>query len=28
MNEIFEDTRDMARIWDLYGHLTKENQIS
>ncbi len=24
MNEILEDTRDMARIWDLYGHLIKE----
>lgn len=21
MNEILEDTRDLARIWDLYGHL-------
>ncbi len=25
MNEILEDTRDFARIWDLYGHLIKED---
>jgi hypothetical protein len=24
MNELLEDTRDLARIWDLYGHLLKE----
>jgi site-specific DNA recombinase len=24
MNEILEDTRVLARIWDLYGHLLKE----
>jgi len=24
MNEILEDTRDLARIWDLYGHLFKK----
>jgi len=24
MNDILEDTRDLARIWDLYGHLLKE----
>jgi len=24
MNDILEDTRDLARIWDLYGHLIKE----
>jgi site-specific DNA recombinase len=24
MNELLEDTRELARIWDLYGHLLKE----
>ena len=24
LNELLEDTRDLARIWDLYGHLIKE----
>ncbi len=24
MNDILEDTRDLARIWDLYGHQLKE----
>jgi len=28
MNEILEDTRDFARIWDLYGHLIREPEIS
>ena len=23
MNELLEDTRDFARIWDLYGHFLK-----
>ena len=25
MNEILKDARDLARIWDLYGHPLKEN---
>ena len=25
MNDILEDTRDLARIWDLYGHLIGEH---
>ena len=25
MNEILEDTRDFARIWDLNGHLIKND---
>jgi hypothetical protein len=24
MNDILEDTRDLAHIWDLYGHLLKD----
>ena len=28
LNEILEDTRDFARIWDLYGHLIREPEIS
>ncbi len=28
MNDILEDTRDMARIWDLYGHLIKDENNS
>jgi len=24
LNELLADTRDMARIWDLYGHLVKD----
>jgi putative membrane protein len=28
MNDILEDTRNLARIWDLYGHLMSEDQIS
>gem|GEM_PF-2636617 len=26
MNDILEDTRDLARIWDLYGHLLNEEK--
>ena len=26
LNDILEDTRDLARIWDLYGHLLKEEK--
>ncbi len=28
MNELLEDTRDLARIWDLYGHLINEKSNS
>jgi len=28
INEILDDTRAYARIWDLYGHLIKESQNS
>jgi len=28
MNELLEDTRDFARIWDLYGHLIGDTKNS
>ncbi len=28
MNELLKDTRDFARIWDLYGHLIGDTKIS
>jgi hypothetical protein len=28
VNQILEDTRALAQIWDLYGHLLSEDQIS
>lgn len=28
VNQILEDTRALAQIWDLYGHLLTEDKIS
>ena len=27
MNDILEDARDLARVWDLYGHLLIDSKI-